>query len=53
MRIRARLSKSSSLRNLFRCSLYLADSVKGMLDRRLNLNDVDNTDISNSVLKMK
>jgi len=26
---------------------------KGMLDRRPNLNDVDNTDISNSELKMK
>jgi len=28
-------------------------SFKGMLDRRPNLNDVDNTDISNSELKMK
>jgi len=27
--------------------------IKGMLYRRLNLNDVDNTDISNSELKMK
>jgi len=27
--------------------------IKRMLDRRLNLNDVDNTDIFNSELKMK
>jgi len=27
--------------------------LKGMLYRQLNLNDVDNTDISNSELKMK
>jgi len=27
--------------------------VKGMLNRQPNLNDVDNTDISNSKLKMK
>jgi len=33
---------------MFRCI-----TIKRMLDRRSNLNDIDNTDISNSELKMK